>query len=138
MEPIEKAIQQLTSLVIRYQSLKLLFNQFQKHIEEANKQTFPVRGILVNTLSATKSGVTFLDHLYVVSFSVQNSRGVIVFTSVGDGHTNTEVTQVGSVSFNGQGVVDIKQPPNEDQMDINNDSCSLNLLLNWLHQGTHA
>lgn len=92
----------------------------------------------MNTLSTTKTEVTFLDRLYIVSFSVANSQGVIVFARVSDGRANAEVTQLGSVSFNGQGTVDIKQPPNEDQMNMKEDSCCLNLLLNWLLEDTHA
>jgi hypothetical protein len=132
MQAIEKAIEQLTPLVSRYQSLKVLFNQFQKCIEEANKQTFPVKEISVNTLSAIKSEVNFLDRLYVISFSIVKSQGLIAVARVSDSQTNAEITQIDSVSFNGQGVVATQQPQNEDQINIKEESCCLNLLLNWL------
>ena len=132
MQRIEKTIDELNQAAGRYGTLRSLFNEFQKSVEEAGKTSFPVKGIAVTTASPIKTEVNFLDRQYVICFSVSNGQGVLEFARVESAQGHPKLAQLASAGFNGQGVLNIKQPPSEDPMNLKEISCCLNLLSSWL------
>ncbi len=137
MQQIEKTLDELNRVAARYTTLKSLFSQFQQSIEKASK-SFPVKGIALTTVTATKSEVEFLDRRYTISFSVADGHGAIEFTRMKEPPANSEPTRLALVRFNGEGVLDIKQPASEDPMNLKEESCCLNLLVHWLLQDAPA
>jgi len=138
---IDQAAQNLSSYSARYQSLRNIFGVFQQAIETSNKAQFPVKGISVNTDSHTTCHVQFLDRRYVVIFTVANDQGaqmgkISMCREHGDG--TRDKTDIGGVTFNGQGILDIQQPVGADAMMLNDDTTCIKLLLNWLVKDVSA
>ena len=133
MQPIKKTFDELNRVAIRYAALKVLFSQFQLFLEEASK-SLPVKGIVITTASTTESEVEFLDKRYVISFFAEGGHGLIEFSNARGVPSNAEPTQLALARFNGQGVLDLKQPASEDEMNLKEESCCINLLMNWLLQ----
>lgn len=135
MQTAKQAISRLSQLKLRYDRLKQLFNGFQTHIEELAKDTFPVQGIKVTHESDTMSRVQLLDLDSKVAFSVTSkdraTKGKLSFLKINP-FNDKDITEAKSVLFNGQGIVDIEPPKEEDPIDINGDNCSINIVLNWL------
>jgi hypothetical protein len=77
--------------------------------------------------------ISFIGRTYEATFSskiIKNSLiGVITFARI---LSDDKYTEIANISYNGQSVVDIQPPTGEDPVALNEDSCCLNLTLNWL------
>lgn len=46
--------------------------------------------------------------------------------------------QIGSATYNGQSLVDIAPPQGEDPLSLADDTCCMNLVLNWISDDVYA
>lgn len=139
MNILNEMTNQLSPLSARHNSFKAIFNTFQENINHLRTDRFPVKGISVERSSDEKTVISFIGRTYEATFSskiVKKSLvGVITFARILSDDKNTEIA---NITYNGQSVVDIQPPSGEDPVALNEDSCCLNLVLNWLSIDIYA
>jgi hypothetical protein len=133
MNTLEEMTDQLSSLHSRHNSFKGIFNTFQDSINHLESATFLVKGITLDSATEDKTVISYIGRTYEITFSscMVNTalKGKISISRV---LNNSEICEVSSITFNGQSVVDVKQPKDEDPMSLAEDGCCLNLVLNWI------
>ncbi len=136
MERIETIVDNLKSIEGRYANLKSLFNVFQKNLEGLNANTFPLKGIGVTNIDDVNTEIIFLDEKYTIRFSAYTKDDVLMgrikFFIKHDLDDNLK--ELKAFLFNGTGKVDIDQPQKEDPINLNEDSCCMNIVLNTIHE----
>jgi hypothetical protein len=139
MNTLEEMTGQLSSLHSRHNSFKGIFNTFQKSINHLGSATFLVKGITLDSATEDKTVISYIGRTYEITFSscMVNTafKGKISISRV---LNNSEICEVSSITFNGQSVVDVKQPEDEDPISLAEDGCCLNLVLNWIFSDLNA
>lgn len=138
MRNIEKVLNELSHASSRHNAFMKIFAQFQEGLSHFQGAQFPVKGIGLETVSGEKTTITFIGRTYEARFSVcavdGTLKGNITFCRVTDDGTE----QIGSATYNGQSQVDIAPPQGEDPLSLADDSCCMNLVLNWLSDDVYA
>ena len=134
MKMIDEVITELSRTFNRHEKFKKLFKEFQENITHIANDPFPVKGISVNN-DDEHTKITFLGRKYEIRFSSANNgeifKGIItIFKYDVEGNT----TKLSAVEYNGNGIADIDPPTGEDPISLTEDSCCINLVLNWLHE----
>ena len=138
---IESIIDEFRNSLNRHNTLKGHFHNFQTSIELLGGDAFPLRGISVTSSDETSSTVTYLDREYEFKFSTELSSGVLVgrltVARVID-RDRHKFTDLASVTFNGESVVDIQQPQDEDPIRLDHDNDCMSLVMNWIRDEFNA
>lgn len=139
MKNIDVVAQELSSLNTRHDKFKNIFIAFQESMEHLTVNTFPVKGIEYENISDEITRITFVSRKYEVQFTscITDSafKGKISFSRI---LSDTSKKEIDSIIYNGQSSVDITPPAGEDPLSLNEDSCCLNIILNWLSKEINA
>lgn len=139
MKKIDQMISELSQVSNRHNTFWNIFKTFQKNIVHLQSDTYPVRGIKLENVSNKKTLISFIERTYELNFTSCMVNGVIkgkisISRILGENSAN-EFT---SITYNGQSIADVTPPQGEDPISLAEDSCCLNLVLNWLSSEINA
>ena len=130
MRKTQELINRLSVLNNGHENLKQIFNHFQLSLLDINLDLFPVKGILIENVSKTKSYINFLDSRYDVSFTTcgigDELYGEIAISRIYSDH---ESKVLSSVIFDTESVI----RDNTEYLALNNNSDCIRLALTWLN-----
>ena len=139
MNNLDEMTKELSRYLARHEKFKTIFKTFQDNIVHLKSRSFPVRGITIDNDSDINTSILFVGRKYNIRFSsCMTNEGLKGKISIYRATETAEVIEVSSVTYNGQSVVDIEPPSGEDPIALNEDSCCINLVLNWLYNDINA
>lgn len=139
MKKIDQMANELSQISNRHNTFWNIFKKFQQNINHLQSDTFPVKGIKLENVSDSKTIISFIGRTYELNFTscmVKGAiKGEISFSRIiGENCAN----EINSITYNGQSIVDLAPPEGEDPISLAEDSCCLNLVLNWLSSEINA
>jgi hypothetical protein len=133
MKKIDQMTNELSHVSNRHNTFRNIFKTFQKNIDHLQSDTFPVKGIKLENVSDKKTFITFIERTYELNFTSCMVNGAIKGKiSVSRIFGEKSANEFASITYNGQSIADVTPPQGEDPISLAEDSCCLNLVLNWL------
>ncbi|EON90846.1 hypothetical protein MARLIPOL_15744 [Marinobacter lipolyticus SM19] len=133
MNRIESSIERLFKAQRRYEKFKELFQQFQRNFALLQGDRFPIKGIEFDHNDGESSNLHFLGRDYSIEFTMiyvgDALKGKLTFNRCLDDQASRCLH---SVTFDGQGELDVAPPAGDDTLYIDEDSSCLVLLLDWM------
>lgn len=135
----EKVINELNGFPDKHDTLKGLFNTFQRNLQNIESPDFPLRAMKVTNLSDTRSIVKFLDREYELVFSTIITGNAITgsisaFRVLGTERGSYSFKELTSRTFNFESIVSIQPPANHDAIRLTAEDECVTLVLNWIHE----
>ena len=139
MKKIDQMTSELSHVSNRHNTFRDIFKTFQQNINHLQSDTFPVKGIKLENVSDKKTLISFIGRTYELNFTSCMVNGAIkgkisVSRILGENSAN----EIASIIYNGQSIADVAPPQGEDPISLAEDSCCLNLVLNWLSSEINA
>ncbi|MEX2473727.1 hypothetical protein [Marinobacter sp.] len=133
MNRTESSIERLSKAQRRYEKFKKFFLQFQRNFALLQGDSFPIKGIDFDHDDGESSNLRFLGRHYTIEFAMiyvdDALRGQVTFNRCLEEQSSKCLH---SVTFNGEGELDVAPPAGEDTMYIDEDSSCLALVLDWV------
>jgi len=139
MNTFNEMTDRLAPLNARHNSFKSIFNKFQENINHLKSDAFPVQDISLEHITDEKTVISYIGRTYEITFSsaiIDTAfKGKVTVIRITN---NDETNDVASITYNGQSVVDVQPPIDEDPISLNEDNCCINLVLNWISSDIYS